>query len=140
VNEATLKRDLVAAIRAAMPGAVIFRHEDRFTAGVPDLSVTWRGTTSWVEVKYSRRGRRSRPTALQARALRRLAAAGAPAYLLEYREEGGGRITTLDVVDDLGVTSSPVEARTMGAQFDHGCVARALALEHSVRARRRGEE
>ena len=65
MNEATLKRNLVKAIKSAMPGAVVFRHEDQFTAGIPDISVTWAGITTWWEVKYSPIGRSSKPTKLQ---------------------------------------------------------------------------
>lgn len=36
-----------------MPGAVIFRHEDKHIFGVPDFSCTWGGMTSWWEVKYA---------------------------------------------------------------------------------------
>ncbi len=48
-----------------MPGAVVFRHEDQFTGGIPDISVTWAGITTWWEVKYSPIGRSSKPTSLQ---------------------------------------------------------------------------
>ena len=53
MTEATLKGALVKAIRERMPGIVVFRHEDHFTSGIPDLSITWRGKTSWWEVKFA---------------------------------------------------------------------------------------
>lgn len=41
-----LKRDLAAAT-----GGLVLKHADRFTGGIPDLSVTVRGVTTWIEVK-----------------------------------------------------------------------------------------
>jgi hypothetical protein len=80
VTEASLKRGLVAAIKDAMPGAVVFRHEDKFTGGIPDLSVTWNGRTVWIEVK-----RAGEPvTALQRVTLARIRAQRVPAFLLRY--------------------------------------------------------
>jgi hypothetical protein len=98
VNEGTLKRALVKAIRAAMPGAVVYRHEDTFSAGIPDISVTWQGITSWWEVKYEPLGRTSKPTALQVHELDRLAK-HTVAGLITYRERKreGGKRTRLEV-------------------------------------------
>lgn len=33
------------------PGAVIYKHADQFTAGIPDRSITWHGYDSWLEFK-----------------------------------------------------------------------------------------
>lgn len=56
MNEATLKQALVKRIKTIIPNAVVFRHEDKFTAGIPDLSVSFirHGSpfTHWIEVKY----------------------------------------------------------------------------------------
>lgn len=58
MNEATLKQGLVKEIKRTIPNVVVFRHEDKFTAGIPDLSVSYlRGETArpfthWLEVKY----------------------------------------------------------------------------------------
>jgi hypothetical protein len=43
----------------------VFRHEDAFTGGIPDISISFRGRTVWVEVKLDRPGRRSKMTELQ---------------------------------------------------------------------------
>lgn len=53
MNESTLVTQLKNALRAAMSGAVVIKHHDAITAGIPDLSVTWSGTTTWLEVKYA---------------------------------------------------------------------------------------
>lgn len=70
MNEATRKAQLVKQIKATFPGFVVFRHEDSFTAGIPDISVSNRDVlkTVWLEVKYG-----NEPlTALQEQTLRKL--------------------------------------------------------------------
>lgn len=52
-NESYVKQVLVRKMRELMPGAVIFRHEDRHIFGVPDISCSWNGVTSWWEVKHA---------------------------------------------------------------------------------------
>ncbi len=51
MTEAKIVRKIVAHLRASLPGAVVFKHADLVTAGVPDISVTFRGKTVWLEVK-----------------------------------------------------------------------------------------
>lgn len=72
MKEADLKRALCAAIREALPGAVVYRHEDMFATGMPDISVTLSGRVVWIEVKFEKLGRKSKPTELQEAALRKL--------------------------------------------------------------------
>lgn len=45
------KAELVRYLKKYLPLAVVFRHEDHFTSGIPDISVTWKGRTWWIEVK-----------------------------------------------------------------------------------------
>lgn len=53
MTESTLKTHLATALRAGLQNAVVFRHEDMFQAGIPDISVTWHRCTTWLEVKYA---------------------------------------------------------------------------------------
>jgi hypothetical protein len=53
VNEAGLKTKLLEKARMNVPSFVWIRHEDRFTAGIPDLSVAGKGYVSWWEIKYA---------------------------------------------------------------------------------------
>jgi hypothetical protein len=53
MTEAILKAALVAHLRKNLPGFVIIRHEDRLTSGVPDISVSGNGRTTWWEVKLA---------------------------------------------------------------------------------------
>ena len=81
MTEADLKRELKAALLAMMPGGFAVRHEDRFTAGVPDLSWTWNGRTTWIEIKKD-----TEPTAVQRAVLARLGfASGGRAIWIDYR-------------------------------------------------------
>lgn len=52
MNEAGLKAGLVSEWRKRRGKYVVIRHEDRTTAGIPDISVTRKKTVAWIEVKY----------------------------------------------------------------------------------------
>jgi hypothetical protein len=51
MTEADMSRKLVEHLQRGLPGAVIFKHNDQVTAGIPDISLTWNGRTTWIEVK-----------------------------------------------------------------------------------------
>ena len=53
VTEVTVRRDLKKALQARLPNAMILRHEDLYTSGIPDLSISYAGKTSWWEIKYA---------------------------------------------------------------------------------------
>lgn len=55
MNEASIKAKIVAHLKKEIPMACVLRHEDAFTAGIPDISINFRGTY-WLEVKYLRAG------------------------------------------------------------------------------------
>jgi hypothetical protein len=46
-------RDLLKTYRTESPGSVVIKHADRFTFGVPDMTVTENWMTSWWEVKHA---------------------------------------------------------------------------------------
>lgn len=52
-NESKLKQRLVTFLRKEFAFAVVLRHEERFVAGVPDISITTHYTTIWIEAKYA---------------------------------------------------------------------------------------
>lgn len=54
MTETQLKARLIRTLRASLNNAVIFRHEDQFTSGIPDISITWKGYTTWLEVKLAK--------------------------------------------------------------------------------------
>ena len=94
MTEATLTRELLRVLERKLSGSIVIKHADRFRIGVPDASVTWDGTTSWLEVKYVRRGFREdrRATRLSLRqfptaqlvTMESLAAAGSAVYLIYF--------------------------------------------------------
>lgn len=53
MTEQTLKGKLVETGRKQCPGFVWLAIQDRFTTGIPDLSVSGLGYGSWWEVKYA---------------------------------------------------------------------------------------
>jgi hypothetical protein len=72
MDESYLKSAVCKKLKATLPGAVVFRHEDKFTGGIPDISVTWNDHTCWVEVKYDRPKSRAKVTGQQKLTLGRL--------------------------------------------------------------------
>ncbi len=141
MNEGTLKSALREALVAEMPGAVVISHISAFPSGTPDRSVTWGGHTSWIEVKYSRPGRRAKATPLQQGVLTELATAGAPAYLVEYREptrrrqRSAAAVRTVEVNRVLSGGCYRSEVIGGGRHFDQHAVAKLIKAEHQ---RRRG--
>jgi len=86
MNEKTLCAALVRTIRQEMSSAVVFKHADRVTSGVPDISVTWGGRTVWLEVKYVKAGKKiSDEQGIQRRTLDQLSRNGRCFYVI-YRE------------------------------------------------------
>ena len=53
MNELQFQSKLIAKIRSGLPGSVVFKHSDRLTIGIPDISVSWVGMTSWWELKVA---------------------------------------------------------------------------------------
>jgi hypothetical protein len=52
MNEIQLSKKFMNRIKSALPPeAVIFRHVEHFTRGVPDYSVTVGSRTAWIEFK-----------------------------------------------------------------------------------------
>ena len=51
-REGELKATFVRELRRQLPGLVVLAHQDIRTVGIPDLSVTGNGRTSWLEFKH----------------------------------------------------------------------------------------
>lgn len=117
MTEKELKDQLVHCLRITIPMAVVLRLEDKNTAGIPDVIVTYYGHTVWVEVKYANPYVRGR--GLQKLTCRRLATQGICWYLI-YEEIKGYRRTLFvepkHVVEN-SVNETPDECVAPG--FDH---------------------
>ncbi|HLZ10536.1 MAG TPA: hypothetical protein VKT80_18260 [Chloroflexota bacterium] len=89
----------------------VFKHNDRITRGIPDLSVTAYGRTTWFEVKQFT-SEEPRPSEikkklepLQLQRLKRLADCGRAFYICGYVEDGAQRFSVM----------SPANAHRFGA-------------------------
>ena len=74
MTENQLLSSCLKLLRSQLPGAVIIKHADPMTSGVPDVSITWLGKTSWWEFKAGAKIKWANE--LQQLTCRRLAAAG----------------------------------------------------------------
>lgn len=69
MTESKFTSKLLKELRLRLPGAVIFKHNDIGTAGIPDISITNERRTIWLEIKDSENKKKDR---LQTETLRRL--------------------------------------------------------------------
>lgn len=98
MTESQLTAKLVAHVRKHRPHAVVFKHNDRITAGIPDLSVTVNERTTWLEAKTEMNWP---PTKLQRRTMLRLRDVGLAFYLYFYKTHNRWRMAVIhpDYVD-----------------------------------------
>jgi len=89
-SQQTLK--LLKELRKRMRNAVIFKHHNFYTAGVPDFSVSLDGRTVWFECKLER----NEPTKLQRYYLDRLAP---HAYVITFNDDKTIRIGEVLALD-----------------------------------------
>lgn len=80
--EVKLSGDLVRILREELYGSVVFKHADSLTAGIPDISVTFQGRTTWIETKVARP--RVKDREIQRLRLKQLWLAGQNAYYVVY--------------------------------------------------------
>lgn len=79
--EGDLKGELTKKLRTELPiGFRVYRHEDRRTSGVPDISITGCKRTTWLEVKFI--NPRLEDFELQHIEMQRLAIAGQAWYVI----------------------------------------------------------
>lgn len=90
-TESQLKSELGEAIKKLESRAVWLRHEDKISAGIPDISITTAGRTLWVEAKRSDMDGRWKTRGIQHLTCKRLADVGLCYYVI-YRYD-------LDCVD-----------------------------------------
>jgi hypothetical protein len=125
----------MAEIKRILPTSLPLRHEDRYTHGIPDLSLSFRGKTSWWEIKVADPDCESKE--IQRHLCRRLNAASYCRYVIYQRGIPRGRnkrprqIRIVPPLDfdfwaDAGVVVSEGE-------FDHYGVVRYMARVHGVR-------
>jgi len=94
MTEKELKAQFVAKARKRFRGAVVLRHEDLFTAGIPDISITYHGITMWLEVKYKRFNKQMKMRLVQKLTCQNLADNGF-CLILIYEDTYEGPVTHL---------------------------------------------
>lgn len=95
-TEASQTRAFLKRLRERYPAAVVFKHNDLRTGGIPDASVTFSGATVWIEFK------RGKPTLteIQKRTMQRLHVASAGrAIVIVFRPD-----RLIDIYDQTGET------------------------------------
>ena len=102
MNEAVIVGNIIQHLTVALGRrAVILKHNDRVTAGVPDISVTCGGRTTWLEVKLLRDwdeplgALKKKFNALQLATMRLLAENGRALYVVAYRDHVGQKMLGL---------------------------------------------
>lgn len=87
-------RDLLRLLRDEIEDrGVVLKHSDYALSGVPDITITWNGRTSWWEAKHATP--RIQGTGLQHLTARRLAAAGHCWYIVYETHSANGDRTCL---------------------------------------------
>lgn len=125
MNEAVLKSNLVAEMRTKLSGAVVIRHEDHFTAGIPDISITWYGRTTWLEVKHVRPRMKSR--GIQELTMRRLEGAGYAKYVI-YDDRDTKRV---GIVRPRDIVEWETKAQWF-PKFDHNAIVEHIRKSHQL--------
>lgn len=92
-NEKEPKAKLVKFLRERLENSAIFRHEDKFTAGIPDISVTHNGFTLWMEVKHVTPKKPFKSSGLQKHTARQLEKYGKCVFVI-FEESKQGILTT----------------------------------------------
>ena len=105
----------------------VFRHEDGATAGVPDMSVTSVGMTSWWEVKHAIPSIEGRE--VQQLTARKLHVRSSCCMYVVYREKHGVKTTLIVDPRQIGKLDETPDERT-ATGFDHAFVARFIWQVH----------
>lgn len=127
LKEHHLKAQLMLAFRTKAMGFLCFRHEDKMTHGIPDISVTGGKHTSWLEVKHANP---DFPTKGQQELnMIRLERIGHYARYIIYDENKGDPRTLIVKPSKLGEWTSSFEYEHPG--FNHAAVISRMILVHS---------
>lgn len=116
-----------------LPHAVIIRHEDVRTGGIPDMSVTLYGKTTWWEAKHGTPDFESPGN--QELMMMRLAAAGYARYIIWWESASGIGKRTL-IVHPREVHERKnwlLISEEATSDFDHRWLARKILERHRVR-------
>ena len=119
MNEADLKGLLVRECRIIMPTFVTIRHEDRFTHGIPDITVTGNKKTLWSEVKLAKPDFKSK--GIQDLTMLRLRDKGYAIYVVYQEATDGNKYTFIVDPKEIGTSINMWTNFVFG--FNHSWVA-----------------
>jgi hypothetical protein len=96
MKESDCKAALCKVLRGQLPPADsrVYRLEDAWTGGIPDIAISFAGRTLWVEVKLDRPGRRGKVTELQRASLKALCG-----FLLTFEDETSSLAARIETAD-----------------------------------------
>lgn len=134
-REAELRSQLMVMLKRHAPELVAFRHESVRECGIPDLSLTGGGITTWWEFKHATP--RFDDNGLQLLTCARLAVGGFCRYVLWYEDSKGNCQQTMIVhprhvkaVRDQGSWEFTPESRT--GCFDHTWLVAQMMFAHGL--------
>ena len=126
-QEANLKAALMRALRDVLPDFVHQRHEDRFSSGWPDISVSGYGRTSFWEVKHA--DPRFSSNGLQELTCLRLALASFHCRYIVYHENHGIKRTLIVHPNHIGDLLPEFSC----AGFNHTWLVEQIRKVHGIR-------
>ena len=147
MNEAGITAALLTKVRHTWPRAVVLKHADKLTYGVPDFSVTFHHHTSWWEVKFAKPRSKNKPPTFESKGIqditcKKLAVQGSCHYIIySVDEEGtkGVQIMQPRFLDEWKPVRQTIDAYSytmpeyvlaVGFGFDHKLVISAIASVH----------
>ena len=133
MTETQLKSKLTQTLRKSLNNAVIFRHEDQFTSGIPDISVTWEGYTTWLEVKLAKPTIRSK--GIQKHTMQMLSENGRCRYVVYLLEKASCQSKHFSLQSTYIVSPKSVNdwvsSKNYAVGFDHQFVVDFIKNSHS---------
>ena len=125
MNELELQKNLISAIRLGLRGSVVFKHSDRLTSGIPDLSVSWLGRTTWLEIKFA--NPKFIGKGIQKKVMQDLSRVAKCAYVIFAHRKTGGLETVVIAPDSVDDWESCLD---VAPGFDYGFVVQYLRRAH----------
>lgn len=116
MTESVLTAKFLCEFRERSPSAVVIKHSDSITSGVPDISITLGGLTSWWEAKFAKPSCASK--LVQELMLARLAATGFARYIVWCSRAGVDKTLIVHPRKVMERTSWDLEAEAWCLGFD----------------------
>ena len=125
LTESDLVQALKKFVKGLLPFAIFIKLADRFNSGYPDVTVTWRGITSWWELKHYDNEAFKSPE-LQETRCKQLGEQGICHYVI-YEERKGVRRTLIVAPKDMDHWE---QTNNWAPGFDHTFVVKFIRQCH----------